>query len=130
MMKRFVALAAVALMSMSAPALATCKFNCGPKSTSGFGTAFFGGQVGSQNLAGSLGDLTIAKTSNWKEESGGAGVSVGNNQPTTAYGFSHVATGGSGMSGALSLGFGGSLAESMVMGQLGGGVEAGFEIGK
>jgi hypothetical protein len=127
-------LGAVSAMTLAAalasPAAATCKYNCGPKPTSGYGSAYFGGVVGSQNLAGALGDLTIATTNNWKEESGGAGVSTGTDQPTTAYGFSHVSTGGSGMSGALSLGFGGSLAESMVIGELGGGVEAGFETGK
>ena len=116
-------------VALASPAAATCKYNCGPKPTSGFGSAYFGGQVGSQNLAGALGDLTIAKTTNWKSEDGGAGVSTGTGQPTTAYGYSHVATGGSGMSGALSLGFGGSLAESMVLGEMGGGVEAGFETG-
>jgi hypothetical protein len=116
-------------LAMATPAAATCKYNCSPKFQSGSGTAFFGGVVGSQNLAGGLGDLTIAQTTNWKNENGGAGVDTGTGQPTTAYGFSHVATGGSGMAAAMSGGWGGALAESMVMGELGGDVGAGFETG-
>ena len=115
-------------MAMASPAAATC-YNCS-KPTSGSGSAYFGGEVFSENMAGALGDLTIAQTENWKYEVGGAGVDVGTDGPTTAYGFSHVATGGSGMSAALSHGLGGSLAQSGVGGQLGGHVFAGFNTKK
>jgi hypothetical protein len=130
MMKRFLALSAVSLMAMAAPALATCKYNCGPQNTSGSGSAYFGGELFSENMAGALGDLTIAQTENWKEEVGGAGVDTGTGGPTTAYGFAHLATGGSGMSAALSMGHGPSIANSGVGGALAGNVFAGFQVKK
>ena len=131
-MKKFI-LAAVSVLAvavaMASPASATCFFKCGP-APSGSGSSYFNGQVGSQNLAGGAGGITKAMTSNWKTENGGSGVEAASGQPTTAYGFAHVATGGSGMASTLALGFGGPVtAESGVTGMMSGNTDAGFQTG-